>query len=181
VTRLLKVRVEPLTETSFAPFGELLEAKQKSPDISHRDANGWHVAFDLQSTTAMMVFRNRYRGLQCTVLERHLSYGQTFVLLSGSPAVVAVAPATQPDAPQDVPLPDDVRAFLIEGPIGYVVHKGVWHSAGRFPLYGPYSDFLVITADPAAKPPSLTGETSTQLTERVDYSISHGVTLELTL
>jgi ureidoglycolate lyase len=182
LTRIVRLKVEPFAEDSYAPFGELLQPKDRTPDPDMSDPNTdvWRAAFDLGATTAMMIVRDRYRGLQCSKLERHFSYGQTFVWLNGSPAVVAVAAPTNPDKPEDIPGPNDVRAFLIEGSAGYVVHPGVWHSAGRFPLYPPFTDFLLITARPGA-PSQAKGQVPKQPTQVVDYSTTFGITFELSL
>ena len=65
-------------------------------------------------------------------MERHFHVSQAFIPLGGEHAVVAVAP---PSADRgSVPELEAIRAFLLEGSKGYVLHKGTWHSLDRFPL-----------------------------------------------
>jgi ureidoglycolate hydrolase len=114
------------------------------------------------------VLRTPYLGLRFRTMERHFHVTQAFVPLGGEHAALAVAP---PSAPEDrAPRLDAIRAFLLDGTKGYVLHTGTWHSLDRFPLRAPDTCFVMITdhetqqdltaAYAASKPAALTQEVS---------------------
>jgi ureidoglycolate lyase len=133
---------EPLTAEAFAPFGRVIEA---SDDAVKLDINQGHAVrydrlaeidvADEEGTGAISLFRARpLAELVLRVFERHPLGSQTFVPLSGSPYLVAVAPAGAFDAAK-------VRLFHAEAHQGVHYRKGVWH---HFLLVLGESDFLVI-------------------------------------
>lgn len=139
MTTPYEIRAQPLTAVEFAPFGHLIAPRPDSPD--YRGASGtlgWHVPFE-SGRALLSLLRTPFAGLRFSKMERHLRVTQAFVPLGGSPAVVAVAP------PADELRIEDIRAFLLDGSAGYVMHRGTWHSLDRFPLAPPHSDFLMIT------------------------------------
>jgi ureidoglycolate lyase len=78
-------------------------------------------------------------------MERHFNVTQAFIPMDGSVSVVAVAPPTDPKA---VPRPEQVRAFLIDGTIGFRYKVGTWHSLERFVLHPPGATFVIINVEP---------------------------------
>src|SRR5690349_10902196 len=92
-----RVKLEPLTDDAFAPFGQLISAKARTPDFETASGTrGWAVDFQ-SGRPLIMLLRTPYQGLRLTKLERHLNVTQTFLPMGGSPAVVAVAPADAGD------------------------------------------------------------------------------------
>jgi hypothetical protein len=99
-------------------------------------------------------------------MERHFHVSQAFIPLGGQRAAVAVAPPSAD--PDGVPRLDAIRAFLLDGSKGYVLHQGTWHSLDRFPLHPPDARFVMLTdhetqadltaAYRAGKPAALTQE-----------------------
>jgi ureidoglycolate lyase len=140
-----ELRVEPLTEDAFAPFGEIVSAKARVPDFrTESGTEGWAVDFR-GGRPLVMVLRTPYGGpaVRFSKLERHFALTQTFLPLGGSPAVVAVAPPA-PDRAA-VPDPAQIRAFLLDGTRGYALAPGTWHSLDRFPLQPPDTRWVIIT------------------------------------
>jgi len=137
--------VEPLTARDFAPYGDVIEARDDTP--FHAINRGFAKRFDRLAaidtaaaggTTAVAIVRAVPRALPINVvmLERHLLGSQAWVPLSARPWLVVVAPAGC------VPEPSAVRCFLCSGGQGVNYARGTWHH----PLLalGAESDFLVI-------------------------------------
>jgi len=175
------VRIEPLTEDAFAPFGQIISAKERPPDYrTESGTEGWAVEFS-SGRPLVMLLRTRYQGLRFSKLERHFNLTQTFLPLGGSPAVVAVAPPS-PDRTA-APPPSAVRAFLLDGTQGYALARGTWHSLDRFPLYPPDTRWVIIT-DHETQQDLLTaysGRGPCELSQEVDYQARFGVGFALTL
>ena len=84
---------EPMTDTTFAAFGELWQAQDRPSDTRILAATNYQ--HDGQSTVS--VIWQPQASLQFTQLERHFGVTQSFVQLSGAPAVVCAAPPTDLD------------------------------------------------------------------------------------
>src|SRR5438552_2315885 len=126
------IKVEPLTEEAFAPFGQIIGVKDREPDfLGGGVSRGWFVDFEVDGTTSVHVSHVKCQGLTFKRMERHFAVTQSFIPMYGMPAVVAVAAPTSGTA---VPKPEDVHAFLIDGTKGYLLYKSTWHSLDRFPL-----------------------------------------------
>ena len=137
--------VEPLTAREFAPYGEVIEAREDTP--FHAINRGFArrsdslAAIDTAAaggTTAVAIVQAVPRALPFNVvmLERHLLGSQAWVPLSARPWLVVVAPAGP------VPELSALRCFLCTGAQGVNYAPGTWHH----PLLalGAESDFLVI-------------------------------------
>ena len=152
--RRITLAAEPLTAHAFAPYGDVIEAREDSP--FHTINRGFARRFDglatidtsaERGTTAVAIVRARPHALPFNVamLERHLLGSQAFVPLSGQGYLVVVALAG--------PVPDgsSLRCFLCANGQGVNYARGTWHH----PLLaiGAESDFLVI--DRAGPPGAL--------------------------
>lgn len=181
MARVHEVRVEPLTEAAFRPFGELIAVKDRPPDFRGAGGTqGW--AIDFQSgTPLLMLLRTPYQGLAFKTMERHFNLTQTFIPLGGSPAVVAVAAPSDPGDRAAIPDPDQVRAFLLDGSCGYALARGTWHSLDRFPLEPPATSFVIITdrETQGDLEQAYAGAGGWRLTQEVDFEVSRGVTFRL--
>ena len=136
--------VEPMTEDSFKPFGEVWSAPQKSSD--RRILFPTSYCHDGQTT--VHVIWQPQDGLKFDQLERHFGVTQRFVQLSGGSAVVCAAAPTDSDNLYDIPRPADVRAFLIDPSIGYSFKRGTWHSLNRHILNQDGATFLILNSNP---------------------------------
>ena len=81
----------------------------------------WIPDYDEGGQTQLMSINSWYQGLRFTRLERHFDVTQTFVALGPSASAVAVSAPTDASDPDAIPAPDDVRAFLIDKPMGYIL------------------------------------------------------------
>lgn len=178
--RLVRVKVEPLTEEAFRPFGDLLGLTERPPDFRGLSSVGWKAAFAATGAPLIMALSSRYTGLRFAKLERHLNVTQTFIPLGRVPAVVAVAAPTPPGRAA-IPAPEEVRAFLLDGSLGYVLKAGTWHSLDRYPLYPPSAEIVIITSQDTQEELETAERERWQLTQEVDYAARFGVTFELAL
>ncbi len=142
--RTLQLTIEPMTEEAFMPFGEVWDAKEHSPD--HRQS--FSVEYHPEGTPTASIMWQPYQALTFTKLERHFHATHVFIPVSGSLAVVAVAPPTDLDDPTAIPDPNDVRAFLIDGTKGFGYKKGTWHSLDRYILSPPGTTFVTFNQSP---------------------------------
>ena len=144
VAKVQRLKPEPMTAESFAPFGELWHAPGPPGD----EAEIVPVGFTYQGKATVSVIRQPHVGLAFTELERHFGVTQGFAQLSGSPSVVCVARPSATDDPADIPDPADVRAFLIDPAVGYAFRRGTWHSLNRYSLDPSGGTFLILNSDP---------------------------------
>lgn len=144
MTTIHELKVEPMTEERFAPFGELWDAAERPSDRSISSSTG----YNYDGRTTVEVIWQPYGGFTFYEMERHWGVTQSFIQLSGSPAVVCVAAPTRTDDPTDVPEPADVHAFRIDPAKGYSYKRGTWHSLNRYVLAPPGATFLILNSDP---------------------------------
>lgn len=176
-----QVKIEPLTDEAFAPFGEVISAKERPPDFeTGSGTQGWAVDFS-SGRPLIMLLKTRFQGLRFSKLERHFNVTQTFLPLGGSPAVVAVAPPSTDRTA--IPAPAAVRAFLLDGAQGYVLGHGTWHSLDRFPLYPPDTRWVIITDRETQEDllAAYRGQGGWALTQEADYAATLGLAFEPTL
>ena len=144
MARVHKLTLEPMTEESFAPFGEIWDPPERPAD--HRIIS--RTTFEHDGRATVGVVWQPYAELTFNELERHYGVSQSFVQLAGSPAVVCAAAPTNIDDPMDVPNPEDVHAFLINPAKGWCFNRGTWHSLNRHILAPPGSTFIIINSLP---------------------------------
>jgi ureidoglycolate lyase len=135
---------EPLTASTFAPFGEVIAvaAAQRHFPINGGNTERYHDLAELvpgpDGKLIVSLFRGQPRALPFAIemLERHPLGSQAFMPLGDQPYLVVVAPPGPP------PGPDDLRAFLAQPGEGVNYAPGTWHH----PLLAlnEVSDFLVI-------------------------------------
>lgn len=120
------IRIEPLTSTAFAPFGDVLEASGP-PDkwINQGQCGRFHdrAALDFSGGRAgISIFKAEARTvpLSLEMVERHPDGSQAFVPMSGDPFLVVVATDTGG-------VPSNPRAFLTEAGQAINFHRGTWH------------------------------------------------------
>ena len=144
MTKTHVLTVEPMTEESFAGFGDLWYAREMPGD--HRILFPTGYSHDGHST--VHVIWQPQEGRTFNELERHFGVTQSFIQLSGAPAVVCAALPTDLDDPNDIPAPGDVRAFLVDPEKGYSFKRGTWHSLNRHILKSPGATFLILNSSP---------------------------------
>lgn len=162
--KIRRLPIEPMTAEAFAPFGEVIESRER-PAAGRRF---FPIDFRIEGRTTVDVIWQPIEGRRFRLLERHFKVTQAFLPLEGAPAVVAVAPPTDPADPDAVPRPEEVRAFLIDPGKGYCYRTGTWHSLDRYLLAPPGASFVILNVDPNP-------------TQVVDYSERFGVEFEIAL
>ncbi|HIN18914.1 MAG TPA: hypothetical protein EYM68_13600 [Gammaproteobacteria bacterium] len=186
MTSVQLIKVEPMTKESFEPFGQLLDSADRPGDRRIISP----VEFTAEGKTTLGVIWQPFESLEFKDMERHFGVTQTFIQLSGSPAVVAVAPLTDPSEHDSVPRPEQVRAFLIDPARGFVLRKGTWHSLNRYILSPPGATFVILNSSPnptqmvdyANSVGSIYSDLgSDDSPDKIDYENRFGVTFKLTL
>jgi len=137
----------PLTREAFAPFGEVIEVSDavRHFPINEGNTERYHDLANIDPGAGGKAIVSIFRGLprripfEVAMMERHPRASQAFIPLSGRPYLVAVAPAG------DAPAADDIRVFYCQPSQGVNYAAGVWHH----PLMAleNSSDFLVIDRD----------------------------------
>lgn len=139
-----RLKAEPLTQDSFAPFGDLIHTSTASRHfmINAGNTQRYHDLADLvpgpEGRIIVSLFRALPRPLPFTIsmMERHPLASQAFIPLSGQPWLVVVAP------PGDAPQASGLRLFVCQGDQGVNYAPGVWHH----PILAldAVSDFIVL-------------------------------------
>ena len=160
--KTLRLPIEPMTAEAFAPYGELMEARERPAD----GRRFFPIDFRIDGRTTVDVIWQPIEGRKFRLLERHFAVTQAFIPLEGAPAVVAVARPTDLDDPEAIPKPEEVRAFLIDPGKGYAYKTGTWHSLDRYLLKPPGASFIILNVDPNP-------------TQVVDYAERFGVEFEV--
>jgi ureidoglycolate lyase len=129
MTRTLQT--EPLTQTAFAPFGDVLDASGDFRLINAGLCQRYHDRARLDFGDAkpgISIFRAEPRSLpyRFDLIERHPDGSQAFIPMSDHPFLVIVATNTQAKP----------RAFLTNGAQGINLHRGTWHGV-LTPLQAP--------------------------------------------
>jgi len=117
VTRTHTVRAEPLTETAFAPFGQVIAHGDMVMELRHGEV------FHLN------VLHYDRQPLRCDHLNRHHNATQALVALAGRPTLLVVAAAAHDFS--DAAHLEHVHAFVCDGTAGVNLALGTWH-------WGPY-------------------------------------------
>ena len=143
---MIEVKPEPLTEESFAPFGQVIEPNTAKSFMINEGTTERHHALsrvELDEGSAILsIFRGRSRArpLELKLVERHPLGSQAFVPLQAEPWLVVVASEPKPEA---------VRCFLAQGNQGVQYSKGVWHHP-LLPLVSK-QDFLIVDREGPGK------------------------------
>ena len=137
------VKAEMLTEESFAPFGDVLHPGEKKPDQDLGIYRYWDKIATLEFSgdpTELGYLRVLRRPFKLERMERHKKASQSFIPLSRSTCIFALAPAG------DTPDPDAIRAFILDGAQGVNLHVGTWHWS-IFPVTETADYIMVVRRD----------------------------------
>ncbi|WP_185805031.1 ureidoglycolate lyase [Pontivivens nitratireducens] len=127
--------VEPLTQTAFAPFGDVLEVAGKPDKLINQGLCGrYHDRATLDfgaGRAGISLFDAQPRSLphRLDMMERHPLGSQAFIPMTHTPFLVIVAADAggRPDTP---------RAFLTQAGQGVNYHRNTWHGV-LTPLHAP--------------------------------------------
>lgn len=121
----------PATPENFAAFGMVYDLLGDSDQkVVWTDGDGWNDGF----TATPLISGSGHLGMtrggaapwDCAQMERHHKTEEA-IFCAGEPVVLAVAPASNADAPRR----QDVEAFVISPGQVVVMKHGVWHDACR--------------------------------------------------
>ncbi|WP_026959389.1 ureidoglycolate lyase [Aliagarivorans taiwanensis] len=137
-----RLKVRPLTQQAFAPFGQVIEARPgESFEINQGSTERYHNLAELEFSGSaarpiINIFRGQaYQDALLALMEYHPYGSQLFMPLNQRPYLVVVAPKGELNE-------DEICAFLAQGHQGVNYAAGVWHH----PLLAleQTSDFLVV-------------------------------------
>ena len=133
---MTEIAVQPLTQTGFAPFGDVLDVTGAPDRIINAGLCGrWHdrarLDFGPGGRAGISIFLSEPRVLPYTLdlLERHPEGSQAFLPMHGRDWLVVAAP-------DDGGKPGEPLAFLASGSQGINFHRGTWHGV-LTPLSAP--------------------------------------------
>lgn len=127
---MLELKAEPLTAESFAPFGEVIDAREsdwfpinagrtrRHHDLARVEALGEGA----RTLISIFVSQPVTVPLELGFLERHPLGSQAFMPLHEERFLVVVAP------PGNEIDPAEVRAFVTDGRQGVNYRAGTWHA-----------------------------------------------------
>ncbi|PWQ92507.1 ureidoglycolate lyase [Leucothrix pacifica] len=145
----ITLTIEPLTQTAFAPYGDVIETEDRdSMPMNAGMAQRFHALADVD------VIGEEGRGIislveaklfempkTVTFVERHPLGSQAFIPMDDTPFLVVVAPPTD-----KVDL-NQMKAFITNGRQGINYHRGTWHHV----LLTPFAPMRFICVDRAGK------------------------------
>ncbi|OJA05440.1 ureidoglycolate lyase [Halomonas sp. QHL1] len=127
---MLTLKAKPLTAEAFAPFGDVMDARnsesfpinagrtQRHHDLAKVETLGENA----HTLINIFVSQPITLPLELTFLERHPQGSQAFMPLHQERFIVVVAP------PGEHINPDDVHAFITDGRQGVNYRAGTWHA-----------------------------------------------------
>lgn len=126
--KTLKIKVETPTAEALAPFGVVLGRDDNvAPmpiDLYEGTVKVRRVGeFISDDKTEMPICTLQRRPFIVEYMERHTEHTQAFVPLGSRPFVALFAPPSEGELPNL----DDARAFLFDGSVGFMMHRGTWH------------------------------------------------------
>ena len=132
-----RIKIQPLTDEAFRPFGEVLSRKESEPFFQMTDGRvqGWKVDFSCVGPTEVAYMKVDFQSWAVEDMERHFQVTQSFIPLKGKPMIMVVARATDPDDREAVPPPQEYSAFYMDGSQGVMLGVGTWHASARLALY----------------------------------------------
>ncbi len=113
---------QPLTSTTFQPYGQVIQASEDGKGFDQEDAQ---LVLD-RGTPRFYIMRLAARGLSFTRITYHAQCTQCLGSLQGHPWYVAVAP------PSPQLAPDQIVAFQVPGDRFIKLELGTWHAGPLF-------------------------------------------------
>ncbi|MGR3513840.1 MAG: ureidoglycolate lyase [Paracoccaceae bacterium] len=139
--KIEQISVEPLSKEAFLPYGQLLAAGSL-PDFERPGLQNWRVPFHSDAPLRLQVMRYSKQTKELSMFERHHYVTEARSPVGNAAAILVVAGDPEIDEP---PRPETVRAFFLDGSVGVMFHKGVWHGLDCFPARTPHVDYLFLS------------------------------------
>ena len=145
MTRMIELIPEPLMHDAFAPFGQIVGELPEKPGWARPRLDAWKMTFEADGRTELRIMRYHVQAMEFHLLERHLNVTESRVPMGGAEAFMVVAPPSPAGRPDELPAPETLRAFHLDGTKGLLLWRGTWHALDCFPLKPPYADFAFLT------------------------------------
>lgn len=142
----LTIRALPITAEAFAPYGELLAARETPSKLINAGRCERHHALATVERgggeAILSIFRSQPISLpyDCALLERHPLGSQAFFPITPTDWLSVVAP-------DENGRPGAAIAFIVPAGMGLNLHAGTWH--GVLTPLDQVADFLVIDREGA--------------------------------
>lgn len=129
-----------LTDDSFAPYGSIIQKPERGGDVERDYLSWWGGLYDLdfEEQASLGVLTIKRRPFVVDQLERHIKAVEVFLPLKG----VSLMPFADP---ADI---NRCEAFIVDGTVGLVIDRGVWHFP-PFPVTGEMEFILIVRKDTA--------------------------------
>lgn len=181
MSSVVEIRLERLDAEAFAPFGQLICARDEAPIFAAPHLRSWRQNFEAEGPTELMYIHYVHQPMAFSALERHFRVSQAFIPLGGAASVMVVAAPTDPADRDSVPRPEDLRAFFVPGTVGLMLWRATWHALTRFPAAPGGAGFAFLTdADTQRElERQRTDGTPPKFTQEIDYGERFGVSFEV--
>ena len=128
--KIKKVKIEPLTDEAFKPFGEVLGPTDHPPDwVNESGVGARFTNFYVEANTRVGIVTYDYHKPptehQLIWLEQHHRITEAMIPLDGQPSIVYVAEPSPYGTKPDL---DKFKAFLLDGTRGVMLHRLTWHA-----------------------------------------------------
>ena len=87
----IELEAEPLTAEAFAPYGQLIAARDDAADYAQPLLEVWHLDFRADAPVRLQIMRYHEKPMTFSRLERHTRVSEGRIPLDGARAVLAVA------------------------------------------------------------------------------------------
>ena len=114
MTEIVEIALESLTADAFAPYGQLIAARDEPPVFEAAHLEAWQMEFAVDGEIELMVVRYIHQEMRWTTMERHFNITQSFMALGGAASVMMVADPTDANDRSALPRPETVRAFMVD-------------------------------------------------------------------
>lgn len=149
MTNAVTLKIEPLTQEAFAPYGDVIESEgRESMPMNAGMAQRFHALAEVDAIgeegrgiISLIEAKLFEMPKSVTFVERHALGSQAFLPMDETPFMVVVAPPTEE---VDV---SKMRAFITNGRQGINYHRGTWHHV----LLTPFAAMRFICVDRAGK------------------------------
>lgn len=133
-----EIKVEELTPSSFAEFGEILTPRE-IPSFDLPTKNLHRFGWKTDSETIVQIIAFKPQPFRVRVIEQHWHVTESRMHIGGPAAVIVVAPPSK-----ELPDLSMLRAFRLDRS-GVMFKPGTWHGIDAYPLGGQPSEFLFLS------------------------------------
>lgn len=124
--REVRLKVLPLTEEAFRPFGEIIAPQTYNAPPADVD-------LDLsQGRPRFYMMTIKERGVSFDRITQHRKVTQCLASADGSGWYIGVAAGRDGEDGGPEPRIEDVHAFAVPGQVAVKLHRGTWHAGPYF-------------------------------------------------